>query len=127
MTAKFESFLPQLVDAVATRKSRRKILPCPLTEGDEQKLHEFLEILPRPFEHSVDISLHEVPEKSSVYLFSSSIKTIAAFVAPTSIMDQAKIGFLGELFILFCESLGVATCWLGHYRRKNVYQLVYGT
>ena len=33
----------------------------------------------------------------------------------TDVLSVSKAGFVGELFILYATSLGVATCWFGHY------------
>lgn len=121
-----DNYLDQLVTAIETRKSKRKLQKIYLNKEHLQKLQEFLSILTAPFDHSVDITIHSLPEKYSVFLL-ADMRNIVAFSAPNTLLDQAKVGFLGEIFILYCESLGVNTCWIGHFKKENTYQIVYGT
>lgn len=81
-----EAYIPQLVQAVQTRKSRRKYLDEPLEQSQLSLLTAFFGGLTVPFEHQTEISIHKAP-----------------------------------------ESLGIATCWYGHYKKDNVYQIVYQT
>jgi len=124
-----EHLIPQMVDAISTRKSRRNFLSDPLQESDEEKVRKFLKILDPPFEHSVEVTLHELPEKTSIFNFKGQNKVhlFASLRAPDQIEEAAKLGFVGELFILYCVSLGIGTCWIGRYKKKNTYQVVYGT
>ena len=47
-----------------------------------------------------------------------------AFLSETDIVSIAKTGFIGELVILMAESLGVSTCWYGHYRLEELERLM---
>lgn len=126
MNATMNEYLDQLVQAIHTRKSRRKLEAIYLKEEEINKLKEFVKILSVPFNHSVDITIHTLPENYSVFIL-ADMRNIAAFSAPNTLLDQAKVGFLGEIFILYCESLKISTCWIGHYKKENTYQIVYGT
>ena len=127
MSEDMDQYIPKLVEAIAIRRSRRKYLPKPLEKDHKKKLEAFLEVLQVPFDHSVNISMYEVPENCQVLKLNSKINDIAAVTAPTTILDEAKSGFLGELFILYATSIGVSNCWYGNYKRKGAYQAVYGT
>lgn len=118
--------IESLVQAVYTRKSRRKYLNEPLTPLHLQKLNEFIGEMQVPFEHDVDISIHKAPQHVS-YVPIKQPDYFAAFQASKSLLSEAHTGFIGELFILHAESLGVGTCWYGHYNHHNTYQIVYGT
>ncbi|MFW9951565.1 MAG: nitroreductase family protein, partial [Candidatus Thorarchaeota archaeon] len=51
-------------------------------------------------------------------------RNFVALFAPKSILEQAKLGFIGELVILFCETLNLKTCWMGHYNKDTVNKIV---
>jgi len=47
-----------------------------------------------------------------------------AFMSETDILSISKIGFVGELVILFATSKGLSTCWFGHYRLSELERLM---
>ncbi|MFZ5351943.1 MAG: nitroreductase family protein [Bacillota bacterium] len=120
----FGQYVSELVSAVETRKSRRKYSKEGLTAEHMQQVKEFAESIETPFDNTVVISIHSL-SGSSVCHFAEP-ETFAAICSPDTLVDQAKAGFVGELLILFCESIGIGTCWYGHYKKKNAYDIVYG-
>jgi nitroreductase len=120
--------ITKLIHAMETRHSHRHFLNDPLSESDLQKIQLFLNEIMKsktiPFEHNLEFTIHSVSPKESVVYFPGS-QNFVAFKSSETIIDQAKVGFLGELLILYCESIGVNTCWMGHYKKRNVYQIVY--
>ena len=128
MVDNFTGLIPNLVEAIHIRKSTRNFLPKSIDEDARKKIEIFLKLLEVPFEHSVDISLHKVQEDSPLFFFKgmNNSKIFAAMISPDSIEEQAKLGFIGELLILYCESLGLSTCWFGHFKKKNTYKIVFG-
>ncbi len=125
----FENFISDLVNAVSNRKSVRNFLLKLINEDIQRKIQDFLKILEPPFTHSVDISLHEIPDENPVFIFKGMNKAgkFASMSTTPTIENQAKLGFIGELFILYCESLGLSTCWFGHFKKNNTYKIVYDT
>lgn len=117
--------LSNLTGAIHTRKSRRNFLPKPLKAEHYDKLSEFIGSIEVPFENDVAVSLHYAGGRTPFMPFKGP-EHFAAFTGEPGILSQAKTGFTGELFILFAESLGIGTCWYGHYLKNNVYQVVYG-
>jgi hypothetical protein len=114
-----------LSKAVYTRKSRRKYLMNPLPEDVLEKLKCFINDIKVPLEHSVEINIHKaLPDLP--YLPFKNPPYFASFIAPKDIVNQAKVGFVGELLILYAESLGIGTCWYGHYNKQNTYKTVFG-
>jgi nitroreductase len=47
-----------------------------------------------------------------------------AFMAETDIISISKVGFIGELLILFAVSKGFSTCWYGHYKLSELERLM---
>jgi nitroreductase len=116
-------YIPQLINAVKTRRSYRNYLPSDLTSEDLEKLMTFINDLKPPFDHQVDASIHFVPDDMSIVFFKGP-RRFAAFLAPPSVLDQAKLGFIGELLILYCESIHLGTCWIGHYNKHAINQIL---
>lgn len=120
-------YVPQLLEAIKTRQSRRKYLEKSLTKEHKDNLNNFINSLAVPFEHDIEIILHEMSSASTPAFYFKGTKELAAFIGSTSLTDQGKLGFIGELFILYCESQKIGTCWIGHFKKENVYQSLYGT
>jgi hypothetical protein len=47
-----------------------------------------------------------------------------AFISETDVVSIAKTGFIGELVVLFAQSLGVSTCGYGHYKLAELERLM---
>jgi nitroreductase len=47
-----------------------------------------------------------------------------AFLAETDITSISKVGFVGELLILFAQSKNLSTCWYGHYKLAELERLM---
>jgi nitroreductase len=114
-----------MIDAIQMRRSCRHFKPEALTTDHSERLLEFLSNIETPFEHHVSMTYHVVPCDQNVVYFQGPSQFIS-LSSSSSPVELAKLGFLGEVFILYSESLGVRTCWMGHYRRKEVEDIVYG-
>jgi nitroreductase len=119
-----ESYISRLSEAVNNRHSHRDYLPEEIKTSEIKQLEDFIHDIKVPFEHDVEISLYKVPEGRKVVYFKGP-KDFAAFISGLSIISQAKLGFVGELFILFCQSIQLKTCWMGHYNKEDTIQIVY--
>lgn len=118
--------LPEMIAAVQTRRSCRHFLYTQLTTEHDRLVHEFLSQLTSPFDHQVAIVYHRVPENTNIVYFQGPRQFIA-LSADCSVLEQAKLGFLGEQLVLFSEAIGLRTCWMGHYRTQEVNEIVYGS
>jgi nitroreductase len=47
-------------------------------------------------------------------------------IKPVNVVEQAQLGFLGQLFVIYATSVGIATCWMGHHSQKVANKIVYG-
>jgi nitroreductase len=117
--------LPPMIDAIQTRRSCRQFLPESLTSEHAGKLQEFLSEIETPFDHQVSMTYHIVPQDQDIVYFKGPKQFVALSTTHSSV-EQAKLGFLGEQLILYSESIGIRTCWIGHYRTKEVKDIVYG-
>ncbi len=118
--------LPGMSAAIQTRRSYRQFYPVSLTSEHEDQIHQFMSKMRAPFNHQVSIEYHPVPNEKNVVYFQGP-KQFAALSTKRTPVDQAKLGFLGEQLILYSESIGVKTCWMGHYKTKEVNEIVYKT
>ena len=114
----------QMVQTIQTRRSHRHFTDELLSIEHASQVQRFIASLEPPFKHSVRISYHIVPNGFDIVYFKGPRQFIA-LEAENSIAEQAKLGFLGELIVLYCESLGIRTCWIGHYKKNQVHNIVY--
>ncbi len=106
-----------LEDAIDKRVSVRKYHETPLEEGVLDKLSAFIRHLQVPFEHDVHL---ELVKSNNFYYFKEPQDTCLIGIPNRGFDHQAAAGFVGELFILYAVSLGLSTCWYGHYKHKGV-------
>jgi nitroreductase len=94
-----------------------------LTPENEMQIRQFLSEITAPFDHQVSLTYHIVPEGKSIVYFEGPRQFVALSSIETPV-EQAKLGYLGEQLILYSESIGVRTCWMGHFRTKDVHDIV---
>ncbi len=114
-----------LVAVVQTRRSRRWFDSAELSQREREMIREFAKssLEEVPFLHDIQIRLDKRPAGMSVCPFRDP-PDFAAFISPPGLMNQAKVGFIGELLILYAESLHINSCWIGHYRRQNLEKII---
>ncbi|NMC04523.1 MAG: hypothetical protein GYA24_04890, partial [Candidatus Lokiarchaeota archaeon] len=100
MTSSFKSYLPAIVAAINGRRSVRNYLPEPLSDTVRGQLTEFIDRIDLPFPHEVRVAIVPQDANGSIFYFPSPGNYVT-FTCPRTILDQAKLGFAGELFILF--------------------------
>lgn len=110
--------------AVNERRSARNYTMDPLSDTVMQKLTTFINELKIPFDHTVDIRFFTANPTKTLYLSMQSPPVNVAFITETDHVSVSKAGFIGEVLILYAQSLGIATCWYGHYKLKELEQLM---
>jgi len=120
-----KQYINQLTDAIGTRRSTRSFTESSVEVSDRKKLDDFLKEMKLPFEHTVKISVNSSYGKPSVFIINAT-SDFAAISTGNSIADLAKAGFAGELFVLYCESLKISTCWIGSFRKGRAMGQVFG-
>jgi len=121
-----QQILLPMIDAIQIRRSCRQFLPVPLTSEHAGRVRKFLLEITTPFDHHVSMTYQTVLQDKDIVYFQGP-KQFIALSSTRSPVDQAKLGFLGEQMVLFSESIGVRTCWMGHYKTKEVQEIVYET
>ncbi len=117
-------YLQELNQAIDIRRSHRHYHPLPLKDQDKVKIQTIIDTLEDvPFESDVRLSLHQADESQEIVYFRGP-KHFVALTTDESILSQAKLGFLGELIVLYAESQGIRTCWMGHYKKRTVNEIV---
>lgn len=113
-----------MAEAIQTRRSCRHFQPVTLTPDHKALVGQFLSGITVPFDHQVSVTYHVVPDDKRIVYFEGPKQFVALSSAETPV-EQAKLGFLGEQLILYSESVGIRTCWMGHFRTKEVHDIVY--
>lgn len=115
-----------LAAAIETRTSRRDYIGVSLSSEHMVKLSAFINGLETPFANDdVTLFIHSCAGDASLVKFKGQ-SHFTAFAAPDTILGKAQAGFVGELFVLFAESLRIGTCWLGLFNRGSVNNAVFG-
>lgn len=114
----------KLASAISMRKSWRKYMNRPLEPKTHEELTRFQLNWTAPFAHNVKISIHQTPEERPILVMAKAPPYFAAMRSLRTILDMARMGFAGEVFILYAVSLGLSTCWFGHYREDNVFLIL---
>jgi len=110
--------------AIRTRRSVRKFKPEPLSPAHYDALSQFTQNLKVPFEHDIECCFFKADPTKKLYFSMTSPPDNLAFTAQTDILSLSKVGFLGELIIIFATSLGISTCWYGHYHLAELERLM---
>ncbi|HNR45084.1 MAG: nitroreductase family protein [Dehalococcoidales bacterium] len=98
--------------------ARRSIRSYEVLEVDKEAmshLKNFIANMNVPFKHDVSISFFNADSSKRLYTGFVSPPDGMAFIADTDIPSISISGFVGEMAILYATSLGLATCWYGHY------------
>ena len=102
--------------AINIRRSTRSYEMREVDEEAMTSLKNFIENMKVPFKNDVKISFFKADTNKRLY---NNIKTAppdgVAFIADTAVLSISAAGFVGEMIILYATSLGLATCWFGHY------------
>lgn len=101
--------------AINTRRSTRSFEVSPIEESKMNLLQSFIENMQIPFEHNVKVQMFKANSDKKLYTVFSSPPDNMAFIANTDICSTSAAGFVGEVIILYATSLGLSTCWYGHY------------
>lgn len=105
-----------LLEAAEHRHSVRNFLPESLPEKTVEEVDRFIRQLEVPFEHSTSIRRFKAEPGKKLYNNGINSPDNYAVFAETDLVSVSKAGFCGELVILKLTSLGVNTCWFGHYK-----------
>lgn len=110
--------MPPYIDwenAINIRRSTRSFEMRLVEESKMNLLQSFIGNIQMPFEHNVTVRLFKANPDRKLYTVFSSPPDNMAFITNTDNCSISAVGFVGEMLILYVTSLGLATCWYGHY------------
>lgn len=107
-------------NAINSRRSTRSYELRPVESQTMASLKSFVSEMKVPFEHDVKIRFFRVEPGSKLYPSQAAPPDNMAFITKTDILSISKAGFVGEMAVLYATSLGLATCWYGHYSLKEL-------
>jgi nitroreductase len=111
-------------EAVNNRRSVRSYKLEPLKPETLSKLSEYSKTVKPPFDCATEIRFFKAYPTKELYKMMTSPPDNVAFLSKTDTISIAKTGFVGELVILMAQSLGVSTCWYGHYKLSELQRLM---
>lgn len=106
---------------VEERKSIRTYLSDPITEEDREKISAYIDYLssaPSPFECKIRIRIFDVNKEISskdlgTYGVIKNARTYLGVAAEKSPIAMQAVGYSFEKLVLYAQSIGLGTCWLG--------------
>lgn len=101
--------------AINIRRSARSYEMREVEEALMSRLQNFIDNMEVPFEHNVKTRMFKANTDKKLYTVFASPPDGMAFMANTDVCSISAVGFVGEVQILYATSLGLATCWYGHY------------
>jgi len=113
-----------LGETVNNRRSTRSYKPEPLKSETLRTLSEYAKNVKPPFNCETEIRFFKADPTKELYKMMKSPPDNVAFLSETDVVSIAKTGFVGELVILLAQSLGVSTCWYGHYKLHELERLM---
>ncbi|MDL2293404.1 hypothetical protein LJC60_02090 [Ruminococcaceae bacterium OttesenSCG-928-D13] len=116
----------QLIDAISYRHSVRTFLPGPLDSKIPEKINDFFGSLELPFPNDTKLQVFNAEPGKKLYNNGVNPVDNLAFISQTDLVSISKTGFTGEIVMLYAVSLGLSTCWFGHYKLSEVGRYIPG-
>ena len=104
------------------RRSVRTFDGKPLTAEDREAIAAFIEAVPNPFNLPVEFVLLDAKENG---LYSPVIKGETLYVAAKTEKaphSEEAFGFSFEQLVLFAQSLGIGTTWIGGTFKREIFE-----
>jgi len=122
------AWMQPLIDAIPRRRSVRNYQPDALPPETLQQITQFIDELNTklPFAHDTKIQVFQAEPQSGLYNNGTNPVNNIAFLSQTDLVSTSKTGFVGELVMLYAVSLGLETCWYGHYMLAEVGRYIDG-
>lgn len=106
------------------RRSARSYKMIAVDKDVIESIENFSKSVLIPFEHNVEFKFFNADPTKDLYTTMKSPPNNIAFMAETDIVSISKVGFIGELLILFAQSKDISTCWYGHYKLSELERLM---
>ncbi len=113
-----------LSQTINSRRSARSYKPDELKPETLAAITEYAKNIKPPFDLNTEIRFFKAKTTKALYKMMQSPPDNVAFLSETDVVSIAKTGFVGELVILMAQSLGVSTCWYGHYSLRELEKIM---
>ncbi len=110
--------------SIDSRRSARNYKMIAVDAEVLKSVKEFARSISVPFDHNVEIKFFHAEPTNALYMTMKSPENNIAFISETDFVSISKVGFIGELLILFAQSKGLSTCWYGHYKLSELERLM---
>ncbi|NPV50952.1 MAG: hypothetical protein HPY60_07130, partial [Candidatus Methanofastidiosum sp.] len=110
--------------AINVRRSVRTYEMREIDKDSMNKLNNFIDNMEVPFNHDIKIRFFKANYDKKLLTFFNSPPDGMAFISNTDIASISKVGFVGEMAILYATSLGISTCWYGHYTLEELERIM---
>lgn len=117
-----KSLVAQLTKAIPLRHSVRTYAPQALPKDTLDNIEQFIANLNLPFAPSATFRPFEAPPGKKLYNNGVNPVNNYAVMAQTDLLSISKAGFAAQLVMLYAVSLGLGTCWFGHYKLAELGQ-----
>ncbi|MGI5998226.1 MAG: nitroreductase family protein [Lutispora sp.] len=114
----------QIKSTIDSRRSVRSYKMTGVEKDVMDEIKDYAKSIYVPFDHNVEIKFFKSNQTKALYTIMKSPPDNVAFMAETDIISISKVGFIGELLILFAVSKGLSTCWYGHYKLSELERLM---
>ena len=118
-----EELKSQLTQAIYSRHSVRKYKKEILSAEDEKKLNAFIEEINQESGLSIqyvdarDTSISQM-QRLAFGRFDGAINYIIMAGKKEEMLEE-KCGYYGEQIVLYAQSIGLGTCWIGMFKQGN--------
>lgn len=110
--------------SIDSRRSTRNYKMIAVDPEVLQSVKEFARSISVPFNHNVEIVFFLAAPTNALYTTMKSPENNIAFISETDFVSISKVGFIGELLVLFAQSKSLSTCWYGHYKLSELGRLM---
>lgn len=115
-----------LIEAIPLRHSVRTYLPEPISKELPDQINNFARNLSVPFQYDTKFQFFQAEPGKKLYNNGVNPVNNIALISQTDLVSVSKTGFAGELAMLYAVSLGLSTCWFGHYKLSEVGRYIDG-
>jgi nitroreductase len=116
----------ELIKEIPERHSTRTFLPAALPADTVKQVSDFAQSLSLPFESDIEFRFFKASPGKGLYNNGVAPIDGIAIIADTDLVSISKAGFAGELVMLYTTSLGLSTCWFGHYKLAELGKYIDG-
>lgn len=114
--------MKQITDHIGKRRSVRTFDGQELREEDRAKLHSFIETIENPFGIPVEFKFLHAKEQGLVCPVVSGTDLYVGGKVNRVPNANVAFGYAFERFILYAQSLGIGTVWLGGTMNRSAYE-----